>query len=177
MFGFFRRWMNHFSANMQGAAVPEVDPESLPLFDRCRYVYQNLNVAAFADYKQRHGHGKMVMVVHNNIDACIQDIAAHISSLERSGEILPAKVEYTAGARPINRFFITNEGFYLPSVRDRIQALADVMLDLHVTLNAAKHPEYDTKSYNLRMLNSLLHVMLELGLTLTDISQEIIVSR
>ena len=176
MLEMLRRWLNLFSAKVQGVAVEEIDPMSLPLIDRCRYVYEHLNVVAYADYRRQHGNGKIVTVVHQSIDACINDIASHIASLEHGGYILPARVEYKAVDKPINRFFVTTEGYYLPSVRDKVQELVDIVRGVQDAINEAKETHPDTQSYNLRMLNSLLHVLLELGLTLTDISQEILVS-
>lgn len=177
MLSLVRQWAAMLKAKMQGTTVEEIDPLALPLLERVRYVYSHLNIVAFADYRQPTGRNVVVRLIHPTIDVTVEDILSHIATLDNSGYILQSRVHYTEIVRPINKFFLTREGYYLPSVQQAVQQLADVMIDLCRAVEEAKHAVHETKSYNLRMLNALLHIMLDLGLTLTDISEDLSRSR
>jgi hypothetical protein len=154
-------------------AEPPVEQNiaNLPILERCRVVYSQLELSPYFKYQQTDGHGKMINVAHQNIDACLSDISQHIHALEQSKFVPQGRGEYERIGKPINRFFITKEGYYLSSVYQKLVDLKTVMLDLCNVVDKTKDTDY--YSYNLRMLNSLLFVMLDLGALLTELGEDI----
>ena len=157
-------------ASLQGVVDVPVDPTTLPLMERVRYQYQRLDLTPFADWRLKYGQGKIVNVVHPNIDACVDDIANHIRNMEYSGHVLTSQCDYKTTNKPFNRFLIDREGFYQTSTVEKLRELKDIVLDLCKTIDEAKTVEYETKSYNLRQLSLLLTQLLDFGYALEELS-------
>jgi hypothetical protein len=151
-------------------AVPEVNFESLSVVGKCAFVYNALDVEQFQNYRHSDGVGKMVSVVHVNIEACMEDIAQQIQFIEETG-FIPVGREYAATSKFINRFLVTKRNYYLDSIYNAVKDLRTVVLDLCAVVDKTKDSDYH--SYNLRMLNALLFSLTELGSQLNDIANDI----
>jgi len=148
----------------------EVDMSTLSILERCALVYEQLDTKPFLSYRQTDGNGKVVSVVHENIEVCLEDLSHYIQRLETS-KFVPQSRDFERIVKPFNRFFITKEGCYLESIGITINDLRTVVLDLCSAVNKTKESDY--YSYNLRMLNALLFTLYDLGYRLTDIANEI----
>jgi hypothetical protein len=173
MSSFLWQWAKDWFAKLQGIELEDSIPEQLTPMDRCRLLYETIDWKSFTEYKQSIGHGRTIPTVHQNIEACINDLASHISSLEHGGYVLSARCDYKLIKKPLNRFFITADGFYLDSLHAKLQELSAAVIALCQAVDDAKHIEHDTKTYNQRMLNSLFHVLIEIGLSLEETSAAI----
>jgi hypothetical protein len=150
--------------------VPEVNFAALSVVDKCAFVYNALDVEQFQNYRHSDGVGKMVSVVHVNIEACMEDIAQQIEFIERAG-FIPNGREYEATFKYINRFFVTKRNYYLESIYEAVKDLRTVVLDLCAVVDKTKDSDYH--SYNVRMLHALLFTLTELGSQLNDIANDI----
>lgn len=163
-----------WSAKIEGVVPTTIDPATLPLMERCRYAYQNLDTGAFVNWRQTYGHRRVIKTVHPNIDACMVDLASHTNNMLNSGHVLDSQCSrYVLKEQPLNQFLTTAEGFYQVSVAFCLQDLADAVITLCDTIDESSTLEYQTRSYNLRMLNSLLFVLLEMADTFDELSKQI----
>lgn len=165
------QWIKGFIDKSTPEQVPEVDFSKLPIIERCHVLYMSLDLMPFINYKLTDGQGKSIAVAHETIDACISDISQHIRYLETTRHIPQDRGEYYRIIKPINRFFLTKDGCYLPSVHNRLVDLKTVVLDLFSAVEKTKDTDY--YSYNLRMLNSLLFVLHDFGFMLAELGQSI----
>jgi hypothetical protein len=148
-----------------------VDIAKRPLIERVQVVFTRLDLKPFQDYLQTDGHGRQISTAHQTIDECTSDILTHVNDIERTKFIPQGRGEYARVTQPINRFFITKEGCYLPSVYGALIDLKSAVLDLCKAVEDNKESDY--YSYNLRMLNSLLFALEDFGLQLHDLSEHI----
>lgn len=168
-----RMWAVNTFKSVFSVDLAETVPEILPPMERCRFLFATINFDAFRDYKQTHAHGRKIMVVHANIEACIKDLQRHSTNLDSSGYVLQSQVQYEHRAVSLGSFMITDDGCYLPSAYNAVLSLRDAVLALCKAVDEATHLEHDTKTYNLRMLNALFFALVELGQTLDEIGKSI----
>lgn len=168
-----RMWLASHFKTFFSDNLTDVSPEDLPPMERCRFLFATINFDAFRDYRQTHAHGRKIMVVHANIEACIKDLMRHAATLESSGYVLQSQVQYEQRTVSLSNFMITDDGCYLPSAYNAMLSLRDAVSTLCKAIDEAKHTEHDTKSYNLRMLNALFFALADLGQTLDEIGKSI----
>jgi DNA-binding MarR family transcriptional regulator len=150
---------------------PEVDLAQLPIIERVRVIYSAMDLSPYQKFTLNDGRGKVVQVAHPTIEACVHDITRHIQQLERQHYIDQERVQYQHFSRPINRFLLTEDGCYLPSVYEALRTLQLSVLELISHVEQTQPTDY--YSYNLRMLNALLFTLYDLGTGLMEIAAEI----
>jgi hypothetical protein len=153
------------------AAPVEVDITKLPIIERVRLIYTKIDLAPYQRFTLNDGRGKAVQVAHQTIEACIQDITQHIHQLERQHYINQDRVQYQHFSRPVNRFFLTVDECYLPSVYETLKTLQLSVLAMLEQVDRTRDTDY--YSYNLRMLNTLLFTLYDLGTGLMEIAEHI----
>lgn len=151
-------------------AVPRISIEELSIMEQVRHLYQDEHqFDIFRDYRQTDGHGRMVSVAYKTIDDYIAQINHHSQIIRNAGHVLPAMCEFDLKGVPLNQFLLTSTGHYQKELALTLQLFRQAVITLCEEIDEAKHNEFDTKSYNLRLLNTLFVSLKDIGLTLHEV--------
>lgn len=164
-------WWNRFTAKVSDA-VPMVALEELTTIEQCRRMYSELNTEVFSRYRLNEGQGLRVNTVYKSIDTFIVQVHKQIAIINLSGHVLPALCEFEPTNPSLNEFFLTADGYYQLQLAYTLRQFKTAVLELCACIDTAKHVEYDTKSYNLRLLTPLFDSLRDIGLTLHEVADQ-----
>jgi hypothetical protein len=160
-----KTWLSLFSPS------PTVEEEKeKPLLDQVETLVDIVDVNWFMQYSQQMGRGVVIETFYPNFHEYISLLELHVDTMSNNEPILESRCHHRAVAMPINRFFLSPDGYY-ENVHDNVLAFRDTLSRLCSQLRSCKDYSNALGNYNLRLLTPLLDNIKVVLLTLMEIKE------
>lgn len=141
-----------------------------PLLEQVELLVDIVDVDFFSSYTSSIGQGTTVETFYNYFSEYVEEIEAHITSMQDCKPIIASRCRSRAVIMPINKFFISPEGFYV-NVHDNVLAYRDAVKRLCNQLRGCIKESSAIGNYNLRLLTPLLDNVRVILSTLIELSE------